>query len=160
MASELHDSPGVIARPPRIFLGFLAAGLVLDRLWPAVSAAQLFGGALRFVPALVLFATGVITMTIAIRQFSAAGTNVPAPLPAKTLVTDGIYSRTRNPIYVSMILIYSGIAIAAASTWSFVLLVPVLMIIRYGVIAREERYLDRKFGPPYIEYRRRVRRWV
>jgi len=156
----MHDNPGVIARPPRIFLGFLAAGLVLDRIWPAVGAAQLFGGGLRFFPAIVLFAAGVTTMTIAIRQFSAAGTNVPTPLPAKALVTDGIYARSRNPIYVSMTLIYSGIAIAAASVWSFVLLAPVLMIIRYGVIAREERYLDRKFGAPYIEYRSRVRRWI
>jgi len=99
-------------------------------------------------------------MTLAIRQFGAAGTNVPTPLPAKAVVTTGLYSYSRNPIYCSMILIYSGLAIGAASVWSFVLLVPVLLLIRYGVIAREERYLDGKFGAPYIEYRARVRRWI
>ncbi|HUA36726.1 MAG TPA: isoprenylcysteine carboxylmethyltransferase family protein [Candidatus Binataceae bacterium] len=156
----MQDNPGVIARPPRIFLGFLVIGLVLDRVWPAVGAAQLFGGGLRLVPALILVAIGVTTMTLAIRQFGAAGTNVPTPLPAKAVVTTGLYSYSRNPIYCSMILIYSGLAIGAASVWSFVLLVPVLLLIRYGVIAREERYLDGKFGAPYIEYRARVRRWI
>ena len=158
--ARTHDNPGVIARPPLIFLGFLAAGLLLDRIWPAASAAQLFGGGLHFLAAIVLVAIGAAGMTVAIRQFGAAGTNVPTPLPANTIVTEGLYSRTRNPIYVSMILIYAGIAIAAASFWSFALLVPVLMIIRYGVIAREERYLGRKFGAPYLEYRSRVRRWI
>jgi protein-S-isoprenylcysteine O-methyltransferase Ste14 len=160
MSSELHDNPGVIARPPRIFLGFLAAGLLIDHFRPAAFATHFLAGGLRFVLALALITAGVATMTMAIRQFSSAGTNVPTPLPAKVIVTGGLYSRTRNPIYLSMTLIYVGIAIAAASGWSLILLIPVLLLIRYGVIAREERYLERKFGAPYIEYRGRVRRWI
>jgi protein-S-isoprenylcysteine O-methyltransferase Ste14 len=81
-------------------------------------------------------------------------------MPTKALVTDGLYAYSRNPIYIALTLIYLGLTIAANSVWSIVFLVPILVIIRYGVIAREERYLERKFGDAYAEYRKRVRRWI
>lgn len=160
MASEQADNPGVIARPPLIFLGFLIAGLLMDRIWPAAFAAQLFDSRLRFVLALALAIAGIAIMTAAIRKFAAAGTNVPTPMPTTALVTDGLHAYSRNPIYIALAMIYLGIAIAAASAWSVSFLVPVLLLIRYGVIAREERYLERKFDGAYVDYRNRVRRWI
>jgi protein-S-isoprenylcysteine O-methyltransferase Ste14 len=140
----------------------LIAGIVFDRLWPAVHAMQPFGGSGRFAAAAVPFALGVAIqiLTSAIGRFRAAGTNVPTPMPTKALVTDGLYAYSRNPIYTALTLIYLGLAIAANSVWSVVFLVPILLIIRYGVIAREERYLERKFGDAYAEYQKRVRRWI
>ena len=82
------------------------------------------------------------------------------PLPTTALVTKGLYSYSRNPIYVALTLIYLGLAIGAGSVWSVIFLVPTLALIRYGVIAREERYLERKFDGAYIDYRNRVRRWI
>ena len=61
---------------------------------------------------------------------------------------------------MALTLIYVGIAVAAHSGWTLALLVPVLLIMRYGVIAREERYLERKFGSAYLDYKKRVRRWL
>jgi protein-S-isoprenylcysteine O-methyltransferase Ste14 len=160
MQTNQADNPGVIARPPRIFLGFLIVGVILDRVWPAVAAAQPFGGGMRFIPALALLSLGVATLTSAMRRFRAAGTNVPTPMPTKVLVTGGLYAYSRNPIYLALSLIYLGLAIGADSVWSVILTVPVLLIVRYGVIAREERYLERKFGGAYLDYRERVHRWI
>jgi protein-S-isoprenylcysteine O-methyltransferase Ste14 len=99
-------------------------------------------------------------MTLAIRAFRRARTNVETPKPALALVTDGVYARSRNPMYLAIGVLLAGVAALADSGWLALLLVPLLGVLRIGVIAREERYLDRKFGPPYRAYRARVRRWL
>ena len=149
---------GVIARPPLLYGGFLLAGLALEWFWPlgAFSAlpwerSALLGGA--------LMALGG-ALVAAFRRFKAVGTNVPTWLPSTALATDGIYRLTRNPIYLGLTLIYAGIAIAAGSFWSVLLLVPLLAVMRIGVIAREEAYLTRLFGDEYRAYTARVRRWL
>ena len=62
MRSEQVDNPGVIARPPLIYLGFLITGIILERVWPAVFAAQPFGGISRFVAAAALVGIGAATL--------------------------------------------------------------------------------------------------
>src|SRR5262249_30699130 len=79
-----------------------------------------------------------------VRPALAAGTNIPPNLPTTALVVDGIYERTRNPLYLGSTLVYLGLSVAAGSLWSMVLLVPLLWVMNVGVIAREERYLERK----------------
>ncbi|WP_158614491.1 MULTISPECIES: methyltransferase family protein [Mesorhizobium] len=96
---------------------------------------------------------------MAARRFNAAGTNIPPTLPTTALVVDGIYRRTRNPFYLGAVLVYLGLGVAAASFWTIVLVIPLLWVINTGVIAPEERYLERKFGDAYRAYRVRVRRW-
>jgi protein-S-isoprenylcysteine O-methyltransferase Ste14 len=80
--------------------------------------------------------------------------------PSQALVTDGPYRLTRNPGYLGMALTYAGIAIACNAPWALVPLPAAIAVIDRGVIAREERYLTRKFGTPYEDYKRRVRRWI
>jgi protein-S-isoprenylcysteine O-methyltransferase Ste14 len=75
-------------------------------------------------------------------------------------VTTGIHGWLRNPIYVGMFLVYAGIGIAVRSPWILVLAIPLAIAIRYGVVAREEAYLERRFGEAYQEYKTRVRRWL
>jgi protein-S-isoprenylcysteine O-methyltransferase Ste14 len=75
-------------------------------------------------------------------------------------VTIGVHGWTRNPIYLGLFLVYGGIGVAAHSTWIIVLALPLASLIRYGVIAREEVYLERRFGDAYLDYKRRVRRWL
>jgi protein-S-isoprenylcysteine O-methyltransferase Ste14 len=75
-------------------------------------------------------------------------------------VTDGPYRLTRNPGYLGMTLLYAGIAIAADAVWALAPLPVAIAVIDPGVIAREERYLERTFGAPYTEHKRRVRRWI
>jgi protein-S-isoprenylcysteine O-methyltransferase Ste14 len=66
----------------------------------------------------------------------------------------------RNPIYVGMLLLYAGIGLAARSPWVLVLALPLVVILRYGVVAREETYLQQRFGDAYRDYKARVRRWL
>ena len=75
-------------------------------------------------------------------------------------MVDGIYGRTRNPLYLGTTLIYLGLSVAAGSRWAIGLLVPLLWVINVGVVKREERYLERKFGDAYRDYKARVRRWI
>ncbi len=82
-------------------------------------------------------------------------TQLEFPQPAS-----GPYRFTRNPIYLGMTIIFTGIAIAADSIWVLALLVPVLVIMNIGVIMREERYLEGKFGEDYRQYKASVRRWL
>jgi protein-S-isoprenylcysteine O-methyltransferase Ste14 len=119
---------------------------------PAAVPAGWLGGAV-FVSALALFAWAITTIT-------RAGSNVPTNMPTTSIVATGPYRFTRNPIYLGMMLGLVGLAIAFDSLWLLMTLVPFFLVIRYGVVAREEAYLERKFGEVYRRYRARVRRWL
>jgi protein-S-isoprenylcysteine O-methyltransferase Ste14 len=152
------DVAGVIALPPLIFLGFLAAATVLEALVPLpVLAAHALA---RYLAGAALAACGFVMIGMGTRRFLAVGTNIPPSLPTTALVVEGIYGRTRNPLYLGTTLVYLGPSVAAGSLWAIVLVVPLLWVINVGVVAREERYLERKFGDAYRAYKARVRRWV
>lgn len=155
-AETQRDIPGVIAPPPLILLGFILLGLALDFLRP-----------LPLLPAQAQYAIGAALIVIAgafafsaIALFLRAGTNVPTRRPATALVTAGPYRFSRNPIYTGMILLLLGVGVMVDSAWILAMAVPFALTIRYGVIAREERYLERKFGDEYRAFRGRVRRWI
>ena len=103
---------------------------------------------------------GVAIMVAGARNFSRAATPVPSNKPVRALVTAGIHGWSRNPIYVGMCLVYAGIGIAARSPWVLILALPLVVILRYGIVAREEAYLERRFGDAYRDYKARVRRWL
>lgn len=148
------DTPGVIAPPPLVYLTGLAGGLVLDALvsWPGM-APQVW-------PGLVLLAGGILINLLGLREFRKAKTDYVPYRPTTRIITAGPFRFTRNPLYLGLALFYAGLALVLGSFWALVLLVPVLAVIRYGVIAREERYLEAKFGEEYRRYRSSVRRWI
>ena len=156
------DSPGtagVVGRPILLFPAAVLVGLALDRLLPvpvtipeADRISWIAGGALILI-GLVFFASGV-------RDFSRAETPLPTNRPARVLVTSGAYRWTRNPVYLGFFLAYGGIGVAALSPWILILTLPLTITIRYGVVAREETYLERRFGDAYRDYKLRVRRWL
>jgi protein-S-isoprenylcysteine O-methyltransferase Ste14 len=149
---------GVIARPPLLFLGALLLGLGADRLMPLVFAVP--GGDLTlWTVGGSLILIGIALAAAGIRNFSRAATPVPTNEPTRALVTTGVHGWTRNPIYLGMFLVYGGFGVAAHSAWVFVFALPLAILIRYGVVAREEAYLERRFGDAYLDYKRRVRRW-
>jgi protein-S-isoprenylcysteine O-methyltransferase Ste14 len=154
--ADPRDVPGVIAPPPLIYLAGLAAGLVLEALLPSAS----LPGLLRWPLGIVLVVVGLALALSFERAFRRAGTAVEPWKPTTAIVTSGPYRFTRNPAYVGMALAYAGIAILAGALWPFVTLVPTLVVLDRAVIAREERYLARKFGDEYLRYKARVRRWV
>jgi flagellin-like protein len=154
------DTAGVLIPPPLIYLGAVALGFGLDAVLPIRFAAGGLDDALQYGVggALMLIAFAIIA--VGVTQFRRAGTNVAPIRPTTALVTHGIYALSRNPLYISLSLLMAGIAVAADRLWILVLLAPVLVVMRYGVIAREERYLERKFGETYRQYKARVRRWL
>ncbi len=159
-ASGGSDTAGVIAPPPLIYAGFLLLGLALGYVWPmAIFGADLPPVAVRALAA-ALAAIGVAIGIAGFLQFRRAGTEVRPDRPTTALVETGLYRYSRNPLYVAQAFIYAGLAVAADNWWALVLLLPTMMLIRYGVVAREEAYLERKFGEAYRAYKSRVRRWL
>jgi len=103
--------------------------------------------------AVALFVWAIVTIT-------KAGSNVPTNTPTTTIVDSGPYRFTRNPIYLAMFLGLAGLALAFDSLWLLAALVLFALVIRYGVVAREETYLEGRFDDIYRRYRSRVRRWL
>ncbi len=155
MPDESKDRAGVIAPPPLIFLLFLAIAFGLDTLWP-----------LSFVPegwawpgAIVFIGGSVVLAAFAILAFRRAGTSVDPRRPTTAIISDGSFRLTRNPLYLALTLLIIGIAIAVDGLWLVIMLIPTLIVMTYGVIRREERYLEAKFGDDYRAYKASVRRW-
>jgi protein-S-isoprenylcysteine O-methyltransferase Ste14 len=155
--SQDTDNSNAMIHPPIAWALAFVAGLGVDWLYP-----------LQFVPASVsgywvggaIFAIGFALAIWAIITIRKAGTRLEINKPTTTIVANGPYRFTRNPIYIGMFLGQIGLAIGFDSLWILATLVPFYLVIRYGVIAREEAYLERKFGNVYLDYKSRVRRWL
>jgi protein-S-isoprenylcysteine O-methyltransferase Ste14 len=152
--SDSTDNPGVIAPPPLIYAGAFLIALALHWLEPL----PIFGRG--FWPGLALVAVGVALAIWGRNTLVAAGTNVNPYRPSTAIVDSGPYRFTRNPLYVSLTLMFLGLTLALDTWWGFILLVPVLIVMHLGVIRREERYLEGKFGDSYRRYRDEVRRYL
>ena len=161
MGKQASDTAvaGGFTRPPFLYLACLLLGLALDRELPlplilpeATLICWTVGGGLILI--------GVAIVATGVRNFSRAATPVPSNQPVRALVTTGIHGWSRNPIYVGMFLLYAGIGIAVRGPWVLILALPLVIILRYGVVAREETYLERRFGDAYRDYKARVRRWL
>ena len=159
MPSELppeEDRPGVPIAPPLLFVVPILASLAFEWLVPtsfAHGASRWTLGALIFVAGIALNVGGFVTE-------KRAGTD-PIPFnPTTRIVAHGLYRFTRNPMYVGFAFTTFGLAILVDSTW-MLLAIPIgLVLIDRIVVVREERYLERKFGEEYLNYKRRVRRWI
>ena len=151
------ETASVLVRPPYAWALAVAAGLGLQwlRPWPFVPVSMP-----RVLAGCILFACGLAFAAWAIASFRRAGTRVETYKPTTTIVAMGPYRFSRNPIYVGMILGLIGLAVGFDSLWLVVALAVFCLVIRYGVIAREEAYLERKFGAGYLAYKDRVRRWL
>ena len=149
------ETAGVVARPPFIYAAGLAAGIALDAKLPAPDVPR----SLRPLGIPLMAGAGVLT-TAFFRALGRAGTSVDPHQPTTALVTDGPYRLSRNPVYLAMAMLYSGIALAANKPWAFATLVPTLAVMQEGVIKREERYLERLFGDEYLRFKVQRRRWI
>ena len=156
MNNEKDDSAGVKFPPPLIYLSAMIAGLILNYFFPT---AFLPGLESRIV-GILLVALAVLILVLAFRAFNQAKTNLEPWKPTIAIVSDGVFRFSRNPIYLAFTLFYLGATCLFNSLWLLALLVPVLLLMHYSVIAREESYLENKFGAEYSDYKRRVRRWI
>lgn len=150
------DKPGVIILPPVLYGVALVLTLLLNWAWPlsilSSSAIAIWSG----IP-LLLFSGGLALWGK--RSMKQAGTNVNPLQPATSLVITGPFRFSRNPLYLSLTILFAGLSLVVNTLWGFIALVPVLVVLHFGVILREERYLEAKFGESYRQYRSQVRRW-
>jgi protein-S-isoprenylcysteine O-methyltransferase Ste14 len=154
-----RDTAGVIAPPPLIALAVVVIGLLLDWLLPAFVLTLLLPRTGRIILGILLIAGGVALLVPARFTFKSAGTNVEPWKPSLLLVTDGIFGWMRNPMYVGGVLALAGLSIALASDWMLVLTVAAALVLHFGVVKREERYLHAKFGEAYRHYMTTVPRY-
>src|ERR671916_135828 len=156
MPGDEQDKAGVVAPPPLIYLAALVFGLLLNRRSPTTflprTMARNFGWP--------LLGGGVLLAGWFEWAMRRAGTPANPYKPVSHIATEGPFRYTRNPAYLSMTMIYTGIASLANALWAILLLPVALLVIQRGVIEREERYLERKFGDEYLRYKARVRRWI
>jgi protein-S-isoprenylcysteine O-methyltransferase Ste14 len=154
-STQRRGVAGVIAPPPVVFLGFLGLGFVLESLLPGAA----LPGWAQWIGAVVIVAGVALVVSFEL-AFKRAGTDANPYRPSTALATDGPYRFSRNPAYLGMAITYIGITLAAEAPWALVMLVPAILVIQYGVIAREERYLEQLFGEEYLSYKRTTRRWI
>lgn len=147
-------NPGLL-RPPIIFLSAIVLGIALNRAWPVHFLPSKLGwlGPLVTLCAVLLF-------LLSYREFRAAGTSVRGSERSTTIVRTGPYRFSRNPIYLSFILLMLGLSGWLNNLWLLGTLVPVAGIMAGVVIPREERFLERNFREQYARYRAEVRRWL
>ena len=157
--TEIRDTAGVIAPPPLIALAAFLLGLALDWLMPAYLLAVMLSFGVRILLGVELVAVGCALAIVGRNTFVHSGTEVNPYRASSALVTTGIYAYVRNPMYVGLAFIVSGLGIAFASDWTFVMLVASALVIHFGVVKREERYLETKFGDVYRDYKARVPRY-
>ena len=157
--TEVRDNAGVIAPPPLIALAAVLLGLALDWLLPAYVLTVLLSFWERVVIAVILIGAGAALAIPALRGFRSAGTHVEPWKASTVLVTGGIFGRLRNPMYVGLTLLLAGLSIFLASDWMLVMTIVFMPVIHFGVVKREERYLEAKFGDAYRAYKASVPRY-
>lgn len=153
------DVADVVIRPPSLFLGGLAAGSILELIWPL--GPGLAQGSWKPVVIGLFFA--VCGGALAFRGVTGlrdAGTSFRFHEATNSVVSDGLYSFSRNPIYIGLIILYFGLALALTSGWALLLFPLCMTVLRRGVILREEAFMEGKFGEAYRAYKAKVPRWL
>lgn len=149
-----RDNPGVIAPPPLIYAAGFLVGWLLNRILPLELPIWM-----QYV-GLVLIAASLVPGPWALLLMLGAGTNPEPSHPTTALVTSGPFRYTRNPIYLTFTLFLVGVGLLTRNGWVIIAALLVLVVMHNGVILREERYLERKFGAEYVAYKQHVRRWL
>ena len=154
--TDNHDNPGINVPPPLIYVVPLILGLLLDRR-----------AHIPFLPRSAALGLGwpliggwVVLSKWALQTIRDAEVPIRTDKPVPGLTTEGPFGYSRNPSYLALAMLYTGIAVLRNSLWAILLLPVVLGMIQREVIGREERYLERTFGEEYLAYKARVRRWV
>lgn len=153
-----EDNPGVRLPPPLIYGFFWGISLLLQKLVPLNK--EFFGTDLSRVIGFLLLAVCLAFDLPSLIQFFKTKNTLITARSANSLQTKGLYSISRNPMYTGLLCLYSGLAMLVGNWWTVMFIPFVFFIIQVYVIRREENYLARRFGQQFIDYKKRVRRWL
>jgi protein-S-isoprenylcysteine O-methyltransferase Ste14 len=149
-------SPGVRFPPPLVYLGAILLGVAVDRFIPL----RILPGGITSWTGGALVLSAVILNALGVREFRRARTTVRPDRPASALVTTGPFRFSRNPLYLSLAVLQTGIGIWMNSVWVLALVAPTAAILSRIAILPEERHLAEVFGSAYRDYQASVRRWL
>lgn len=155
----MRDTPvsPIAVPPPVVFLGAALSALGLNLFWPLrIPLDSRLADALGY----VAVAASAVLGFWGIRSMFKAGENPDPGVPTTRLVTGGPFAYSRNPIYLSFALFDIGLGLLFNNLWLFILLLPMLLYVDRLIVGREEAYLEHRLGEPYLDYKRRVRRWL
>lgn len=152
------DNPGVYIPPPLVYVVIFLVSLLIQKLLPLDRT--FFYSTIAANVGIVLLICAAVFAVPAVVQFIRSKNNIVPIRPANSLQTTGIYSITRNPMYMSLLLFYAGLAITKGNWWTMILIPALILIVQGYIIRKEEAYLERKFGEDYAAYKKRVRRWI
>lgn len=153
-----NDSPGVYVPPPIIYAAIFLLSLLIQKFLPVDNA--YFKTSMARMLGISLIIMAFLIALPAVILFIKTKNTLITIKPVNTLQTTGIYSISRNPMYVGLTFLYAGLSFLFGNWWTLMLLPLLIGIITYFVIRREERYLERAFGKTYVDYKKKVRRWV
>ncbi|MBS1759386.1 MAG: isoprenylcysteine carboxylmethyltransferase family protein [Bacteroidetes bacterium] len=156
MTKQLN--PGVRIPPPLIYVAIFLLSLLINRYWPLPG--QWLKNSVCYAAGWICIGAGLTITIPALARFIRSKNTLMTIRPATSLQTAGIYSYTRNPMYLGLVFLYTGIAFFKGNMWTFILLPVVITIIQQYVIKREEKYLTIAFPAVYPDYCKKVRRWV
>ena len=144
--------------PPIVTLLILGASLGIHF---GISKVLIFPeGWVQFVVGIPIIVFGLGFARSAIMEFNRVGTDDRFAAPTSAIVTSGSNARVRNPMYVGLVLIYLGIVLTVNAAWALVGLPVLILWLHFGVIRREEAYLEARFGSEYLDYKASVPRWI
>lgn len=153
-----RDHAGVYVPPPMIYVAtfFLSIGLQqiipIPFAWLATEASHTAGW--------IMLSAALMFLLPAFWRFAVSRNTLITVKPARSLQTAGIYALTRNPMYLALLVMYTAIAFFKGNTWTFLLVVPLMLVVQSYVIRKEEQYLQREFGEEFTRYKSNVRRWL
>lgn len=155
---NFKNSPGVFIPPPLLFVAVFLIAVLLQKYIPL--KINFFRLTFSKIIGVVFILLGVVFGFPALRNFFKTKNTVITFKPANSLQSTGIYSISRNPMYVGMVLLYTGISFLIGGLWNFILIPLLVLIVQEYVIKREEKYLTHRFGDRYLDYKLKVRRWI
>ena len=152
------DSPGVYVPPPLFYvLTFLVAVFVQKKI-PIDDS--LFHLQITKITGILFLVISLFFLVTSLIKFFQSKNTLILIKPASSLQTNGIYSISRNPMYVGLAIVYLGTTCLIGNWWNIILFPLLLLVIKEYVIKKEEKYLERAFGEKYLDYKSKVRRWL
>ena len=151
------DNAGVIAFPPLIWLIGAVISTVVHFFVVRIPIMNYNACLVCGIILLILAPSLALSALVVMRK---GGTNVNPSKPALSIVRGGPFRFTRNPMYLALCLLQLAVGFFLNDWITLLFVIPLALILHFGVVLREERYLTEKFGEPYLQLKREVRRWI